>query len=98
MTQPAATTDLRMLGNSDLRLTPIGFGAWAIGGGNWEYAWGPQDDDESIWVIPRRLWERLCVPPVRSRWYLRNARCAGILTAPFTDRSSRIRWRRKWRT
>jgi aryl-alcohol dehydrogenase-like predicted oxidoreductase len=34
-----------------LQLTPIGFGAWAIGGGNWEFAWGPQDDKESIDAI-----------------------------------------------
>ena len=42
---------LRTLGNSDLHLTPIGFGAWAIGGGNWEFAWGPQDDQESVAAI-----------------------------------------------
>ena len=46
---------LRTLGNSDLHLTPIGFGAWAIGGGNWEFAWGPQDDQESITAIHRAL-------------------------------------------
>jgi aryl-alcohol dehydrogenase-like predicted oxidoreductase len=46
---------LRTLGNSDLHLTPIGFGAWAIGGGNWEFAWGPQDDNESIAAIHRAL-------------------------------------------
>ena len=55
MTQPATTTALRTLGNSDLQLTPIGFGAWAIGGGNWEFAWGPQDDKESIAAIHRAL-------------------------------------------
>src|SRR5271167_5210512 len=46
---------LRILGNSDLHLTAIGFGAWAIGGGNWEFAWGPQDDDESVAAIHRAL-------------------------------------------
>ena len=46
---------LRTLGNSDLQLTSIGFGAWAIGGGNWEFAWGPQDDNESIAAIHRAL-------------------------------------------
>ena len=52
------TTDaptLRTLGNSDLQLTPIGFGAWAIGGGDWKYGWGPQDDNESIAAIHRAL-------------------------------------------
>ncbi|HEY1903651.1 MAG TPA: aldo/keto reductase [Terracidiphilus sp.] len=51
----SAPQSLRILGNSDLQLTPIGFGAWAIGGGNWEFAWGPQDDNESIGAIHRAL-------------------------------------------
>jgi aryl-alcohol dehydrogenase-like predicted oxidoreductase len=42
---------LRTLGQSDLRITPLGVGAWAIGGGKWEFAWGPQDDKESIGAI-----------------------------------------------
>jgi aryl-alcohol dehydrogenase-like predicted oxidoreductase len=54
MTQSASIA-LRTLGNSDLALTPIGFGAWAIGGGNWEFAWGPQDDNESVGAIHRAL-------------------------------------------
>jgi aryl-alcohol dehydrogenase-like predicted oxidoreductase len=54
MTQPVSHP-LRTLGNSDLQLTRIGFGAWAIGGGNWEFAWGPQDDNESIAAIHRAL-------------------------------------------
>ncbi len=49
------STALKTLGNSDLQLTPIGFGAWAIGGGNWEFAWGPQDDNESVGAIQRAL-------------------------------------------
>ena len=49
------STNLRKLGNSDLHLTTIGFGAWAIGGGNWEFAWGSQDDNESIAAIHRAL-------------------------------------------
>jgi aryl-alcohol dehydrogenase-like predicted oxidoreductase len=55
MATTTASTELRTLGNSDLQLTPIGFGAWAIGGGNWEFAWGPQDDDESVAAIHRVL-------------------------------------------
>ncbi|HVU48056.1 MAG TPA: aldo/keto reductase [Terracidiphilus sp.] len=46
---------LRTLGNSDMQLTSIGFGAWAIGGGDWAYAWGPQDDNDSIEAIRRAL-------------------------------------------
>jgi len=49
------TSSLRILGNSDLQLTPIGFGAWAIGGGDWKFAWGPQDDNQSIEAIHRAL-------------------------------------------
>src|SRR3954449_4364361 len=45
----------RRLGNSDLEITPIGFGAWAIGGGGWEFGWGPQDDDDSVAAIHRAL-------------------------------------------
>jgi aryl-alcohol dehydrogenase-like predicted oxidoreductase len=51
----ATSHSLRTLGNSDLQLTHIGFGAWAIGGGNWEFAWGPQEDSESIAAIHRSL-------------------------------------------
>jgi aryl-alcohol dehydrogenase-like predicted oxidoreductase len=45
----------RKLGNSDLNITPLGFGAWAVGGGGWEYAWGPQDDKDSIEAIHQAL-------------------------------------------
>lgn len=45
----------RRLGNSDLYLTTVGLGTWAIGGGGWDYAWGPQDDAESIATIHRAL-------------------------------------------
>ena len=51
----AASHTLRTLGNSDLQITPIGFGAWAIGGGEWQYGWGPQDDNDSIAAIHRAL-------------------------------------------
>ena len=45
----------KRLGNSDMELTPIGVGAWAMGGGGWAFAWGPQDDDESIAAIHAAL-------------------------------------------
>jgi aryl-alcohol dehydrogenase-like predicted oxidoreductase len=50
-----AIPTLRTLGNSDLQITPVGLGAWAIGGSNWQYAWGPQDDNDSIAAIHRAL-------------------------------------------
>jgi aryl-alcohol dehydrogenase-like predicted oxidoreductase len=43
--------NVRKLGQSDLMITPIGIGAWAIGGGKWEFAWGAQDDTESVVAI-----------------------------------------------
>ncbi len=41
----------RQLGTTDLHLTTIGFGSWAIGGGNWKFGWGPQDESEAIDAI-----------------------------------------------
>lgn len=43
------------LGNSDLHLTCIGLGTWAIGGGDWKFGWGDQDDKESIETIHRAI-------------------------------------------
>ena len=60
------------LGNSDLFITPIGFGAWAIGGSGWEFAWGSQDDRDSVaaiheamdaginWMVPIKDYNRWC--------------------------------------
>ena len=45
----------RNLGNSDLKITPIGVGAWAMGGGQWAFSWGEQDDDASIAAIHTAL-------------------------------------------
>ncbi len=43
---------MRLLGNSDLDITSIGIGTWAIGG-DWAFGWGPQDDADSIAAIRR---------------------------------------------
>jgi aryl-alcohol dehydrogenase-like predicted oxidoreductase len=45
----------RKLGASDLEITPVGVGAWAMGGGGWQFAWGEQDDNESIAAIHAAL-------------------------------------------
>src|SRR5947209_7717036 len=45
----------KQLGSSDLYITPIGFGAWAIGGSGWEFAWGAQDDQDSVAAIREAL-------------------------------------------
>ena len=47
--------ETRKLGNSDLHITRVGYGAWAIGGSGWQFAWGSQDDNESIAAIHRAL-------------------------------------------
>ncbi len=46
---------MNQLGNSDIWLTRIGFGAWAIGGGDWAFSWGPQDDKDSIAAIHKAI-------------------------------------------
>lgn len=50
-----ATLPTRRLGNSDLHLSTVGFGAWAAGGGGWAFSWGPQDDTDSIASIRHAL-------------------------------------------
>ena len=53
ITKPDMKT--KRLGNSDLSITPVGFGAWAIGGSGWEFGWGEQDDKASVAAIHRAL-------------------------------------------
>ncbi len=43
--------EVRRLGNSDLRITPLGIGAWALGGGGWAGSMGPQNEDDSVPAI-----------------------------------------------
>ncbi|MET0252415.1 MAG: hypothetical protein ABW214_00065 [Terrimicrobiaceae bacterium] len=40
-----------LLGNSDLRITRFGFGAWTAGGSGWQFGWSAQDDNDSIAAI-----------------------------------------------
>jgi aryl-alcohol dehydrogenase-like predicted oxidoreductase len=47
----AMNMETRILGNTGFRITAIGLGAWAMGGGGWQFAWGPQNDQESIGAI-----------------------------------------------
>ena len=47
--------ETRRLGNSDLMITPIGIGAWAMGGSGWTWSWGPQNDNDSITAIHEAL-------------------------------------------
>jgi aryl-alcohol dehydrogenase-like predicted oxidoreductase len=45
----------KKLGNSDLFITPVGFGSWAIGGSGWQFGWGEQNDRDSVAAIHRAL-------------------------------------------
>jgi aryl-alcohol dehydrogenase-like predicted oxidoreductase len=47
--------ETRRFGKSNMEITPIGFGSWAIGGSGWRAAWGPQDDDEAVGAIRRAV-------------------------------------------
>ncbi len=51
----ATTIPTRQLGSRGPLITEVGFGAWAIGGGDWAYGWGPQDDRHSVAAIHRSL-------------------------------------------
>lgn len=52
MTQEIAR---RTLGSNGPEITVVGFGAWAVGGGDWAFSWGPQDDDESLAAMRRAV-------------------------------------------
>ncbi len=47
--------ETRRFGKTDMEITRIGFGSWAIGGGGWSGAWGPQDDAEAVGAIRRAV-------------------------------------------
>lgn len=47
--------EVKQLGNTDMQITPIGLGTWAIGGEGWVRGWGPQDDNDSIAAIHRAI-------------------------------------------
>jgi aryl-alcohol dehydrogenase-like predicted oxidoreductase len=51
MTQPRTAP----FGATGMEITRVGFGAWAIGGGDWEFGWGPQQDDESVAAITHAI-------------------------------------------
>jgi aryl-alcohol dehydrogenase-like predicted oxidoreductase len=55
MYQTETSLKTTQLGQTGLEITRVGFGAWALGGGDWEHGWGPQDDEESIATIHHAL-------------------------------------------
>jgi aryl-alcohol dehydrogenase-like predicted oxidoreductase len=51
----SAVLERRSLGNGGPEITIVGFGAWAVGGGDWAFSWGPQDDEASIAAMRRAV-------------------------------------------
>src|SRR5262249_61880872 len=49
MQEPKLPT--RRLGSTELEISLVAFGAWAIGGGGWSFGWGAQDDDASLEAV-----------------------------------------------
>ncbi len=47
--------ETRRLGNTEMKITPVGVGAWAMGGAGWQWSWGPQNDSDSIAAIQAAL-------------------------------------------
>jgi aryl-alcohol dehydrogenase-like predicted oxidoreductase len=45
----------KKLGNSELEISTVGFGAWAVGGAGYDFGWGHQEDNESIGAIIHAL-------------------------------------------
>jgi aryl-alcohol dehydrogenase-like predicted oxidoreductase len=89
------------LGNSDLRISPIGVGAWAIGGGGWQFGWGPQQDEESIAAIHAALaagWNWIDTAPVYGLGHSEEivARALeGVVERPYIFTKCSRRWDEK---
>lgn len=45
----------RRLGSSELEISRIGLGCWAMGGGDWAFGWGDQEDADSVATIRRAV-------------------------------------------
>src|SRR3954447_12915498 len=89
----------RDFGKTGMRISPIGFGTWAVGGGAWAGGWGPQDDDASIRSIHRALehgvnW--IATPPAyglgRAETVVGTA-IHGMAEQPYIFTKCAIRWR-----
>jgi aryl-alcohol dehydrogenase-like predicted oxidoreductase len=81
------TLQTTQLGKTDLEITRVGFGAWAIGGGNWEFGWGPQDDEESLAAIHRALDEGInWIDTAAAYGFGRSEQVVGRALEGLTDR------------
>ena len=88
----------RSLGRTDLSITPVGFGSWAIGGGDWEFSWGAQDDRQSIEAIRRAVdlgmnWiDTAAVYGLGHSEELVARAIAGLPTRPYVFTKCSLRW------
>ncbi|HEY0359942.1 MAG TPA: aldo/keto reductase [Mycobacteriales bacterium] len=75
------------LGTTGLAITRVGFGAWAIGGGGWQFGWGPQEDDESIAAIHYALERGVnWIDTAAAYGFGRSERIVGRALAGLTER------------
>ena len=51
----ATAMKTKQLGKTGVELTCVGLGTWAIGGGDWRFGWGPQDESDAIAAIQRAV-------------------------------------------
>ena len=90
--------DHQQLGSSDLRITPLGVGAWAMGGGGYEYGWGPQDDQDSIAAIHAALdagWNWIDTAPIYGLGHSEEVVAkglAGVTTKPYLFTKCGLVW------
>lgn len=89
---------MRTLGKTDMTITPLGFGSWAIGGGNWEFGWGPQDDRDAVEAIRRAIdagmnWiDTAAVYGLGHSEELVGQAVAGLRTRPYIFTKCSMRW------
>jgi aryl-alcohol dehydrogenase-like predicted oxidoreductase len=75
------------LGTTGLAITRVGFGAWAIGGGGWQFGWGPQEDDESTAAIHHALERGVnWIDTAAAYGFGRSERIVGRALAGLTER------------
>jgi aryl-alcohol dehydrogenase-like predicted oxidoreductase len=91
----------QQLGSTDMRITPVGFGSWAIGGSNWAYGWGVQDDGDAVKAIERAVelginWiDTAAVYGLGHSEELVAKALAGIKTKPFIFTKCSMAWNKE---
>ncbi|HJS74985.1 MAG TPA: aldo/keto reductase [Vicinamibacteria bacterium] len=79
----------RRFGGTGLELSVLGLGTWAMGGPDWPYGWGPQDEGESIAAIRRALFHGINwidTAPVYGLGYAEEVVARALADVPPSDR------------